>query len=107
MNAENLEKNKDLERITDFWKRVNHLLKEKGFTQESFSRACLFSPNKINNWTNRKTLPDAFETQTIAKKLGVSMDFLVSGEEYSQVEDVKEQIKDLLYSIEAKLNASL
>lgn len=63
----------------EFWKRTNKLLKEKGFTQEKLSIECGFSPNRINNLTAKKTLPDVFEAYTIAQKLDVSVEYLVTG----------------------------
>ena len=65
----------------EFWKRINKLLREKGFTQEKLSIECGFSPNRINNLTAKKILPDVFEAYTIAQKLDVSVEFLVTGQE--------------------------
>lgn len=67
------------EKIEEFWKRINTLLKEKGFTQEKFSIECGFTPNRINNWTSKKTLPNVFEAYTIAEKLEVSLNYLITG----------------------------
>lgn len=63
----------------DFWARLNECIKIRGFTQESLSIQCGFSKRRIENLSVSKRLPDVFEAYLIAKELGTTVEFLVTG----------------------------
>lgn len=103
MDTENLEEKMQ---IIDFWKRVNDLLKSKGFTQDSFSELCGFTRNRINNWTSKKTLPNVLEAYIISQKLDVSIDFLVTGNDGGQVDKAKDKAFEAIQYLQSVLLSS-
>lgn len=64
-----------------FWKRVNDLIKSQGKTQEIVAQNCDISYQTFRGWITRHTFPDGLQTANIAKNLGVSVEFLVTGAE--------------------------
>lgn len=89
----------------DFWKRVNVLLKKKGITQASLAdKLHTKSPDRINNLSARKALPDVQELYGMAIILGTTMETLLTGNDNAELVRVKKQIKDLFRSIENLLN---
>lgn len=65
---------------TEFWKRVNFLIKKTNKTQNSLSVECGFPERRINNLSATNTYPRADESVAIARALGTSVEFLVLGE---------------------------
>ena len=64
-----------------FWGRANRLIKEKGFTQDSFSTKCGLNIRRINNLSGNGNLPKATELIVMAKELNVSIDYLLIGKD--------------------------
>ena len=89
--------------VEDFWKRTNKLLRDRGYTQNSLSLECGFTENRITNWASKKTLPNVFEAYEMATRLGVTLDYFITGDEDSKTRTVKKQIKDLLHQLERNL----
>lgn len=68
--------------MTDnFWDRVNSLIKEKGIDQQKLADLCEINYQTFRGWRTHKTYPDALKTYKIANALGVSVEYLVSGNE--------------------------
>lgn len=89
----------------EFWERTNSLLKKKGITQKSLAEQLKCnSPDRINNLSARKVLPDVQELYGMSIILGTTMETLVTGNEQAELVRTKKQIKSLFRSIEDLLN---
>ena len=66
---------------TAFWKRVNKLIKEKETKQKAIADKCNISYQTFRGWVTRKTFPAGDETFLIAKALGTTVEYLVTGKE--------------------------
>ena len=89
-------------KIKAFWKRVKVLLKEKKITQAQAAKVCSRSLNTLRGWMSKDTIPpleDAFE---LARYLGVSLEFLITGKEKAQAEQI-EEVRFLLTKADEKL----
>jgi transcriptional regulator with XRE-family HTH domain len=62
-----------------FWERTNSLLRERGFTQGSLSEKCGFTGRRIENLSGDQRFPKVYEVVRIAKELGTSAEYLVTG----------------------------
>ena len=62
-------------------KRIAHLRKEKGLTQEELAGHMGVSPQAVSKWENDQTCPDISTLPKLAKLLGVSVDELLEGRE--------------------------
>ena len=62
-----------------FWERVNTLIKSKKTKQQDVAEACGLSYQTFRGWITRSTYPDALQTVKIAKCLGTSVEYLVTG----------------------------
>ena len=70
----------------DFWERLERLIKEKSSRKE-IARECGIAVNTIAMWIKRKSLPNAHTAVKLANALGVSADYLMTGEEPTYTED--------------------
>lgn len=64
----------------DFWARVKQLLKEKGITQKQLSKDIGCAERSVDIWIQKGNVPGVFEAYKIAKILGVTVEYLVTGE---------------------------
>ena len=62
-------------------KRIAHLRKEKGLTQEELAGHMGVSPQAVSKWENDQTCPDISALPKLANLLGVSVDELLEGRE--------------------------
>ena len=62
-------------------KRIAHLRKEKGLTQEELAQHMGVSGQAVSKWENDQTCPDISALPKLAKLLGVSVDELLEGRE--------------------------
>lgn len=74
---------------TSFWDRVNALVKERKMTQESLAEAADVKYQTLRNWSAREIFPQAPESVRIATALGVSVEYLVTGEAPKDVSGAK------------------
>ena len=63
-----------------FWERANSLIKSGKTTQRALSKECGFTERRIETLVSTGRLPDAIEAYRIAQALGVTVEYLVSGE---------------------------
>ena len=61
-------------------KRIAHLRKKKGLTQEELANAMGVSPQAVSKWENDQTCPDISALPTLSKLLGVTVDELLGCE---------------------------
>ncbi|MFA6775152.1 MAG: helix-turn-helix transcriptional regulator [Sphaerochaetaceae bacterium] len=75
--------------MIDFWKRVEALRKTLGMTQRELSVRCGFPKTKIEAWLvqNPQPIPKGDACVALAKALGTSVEYLVTGEEYNDEEN--------------------
>lgn len=64
-----------------FIEQVDKLLSEKGKTKIELARYAGISTQSFYDWKNRNTVPSADVAVKIARFLGTSVEYLVTGEE--------------------------
>ena len=62
-------------------KRIAHLRKEKGLTQEELAQHMGISPQAVSKWENDQTCPDISALPKLARLFGVTADELLEGRE--------------------------
>ena len=60
-------------------KRIAHLRKEKGLTQEELAGHMGVSPQAVSKWENDQTCPDISALPKLARLFGVTVDELLEG----------------------------
>ena len=70
------------------------LIKERGYTQQSFSTKCGFTRRRIETLIARSRFPEADESEAIAAELGTTNTYLVTGKDHARP-DVSETIKKI------------
>lgn len=87
--------------IIAFWDNIKVLIKQANTTQRGLSSTCELSPRAIETWIAAGQLPDVFQAYKIAQALGVSVEYLVTGQEPA----VTDKYKTAIQEIKAVLNA--
>ena len=62
-------------------KRIAHLRKEKGLTQEELAQHMGISPQAVSKWENDQTCPDISALHKLARLFDVTVDELLSGKQ--------------------------
>ena len=88
---------------TQFWQKVNNLIKSQNKTQQGVSIDCGFNPRRIQNLSSTNRLPDVIEAKKIADALGVPLESLVSDEK-SDFKPSIDRIRSLLKDVEKELD---
>lgn len=86
----------DIYNMLDFWIRVKNKIKETGSTQDSVAAAIQERADNFSRWIQRDRLPDAEQTYKIASILGVSVEYLVTGETSDYSDKIAKIKNDLL-----------
>lgn len=91
----------------DFWDRVKILMKSRSLTQTDLSEKIHVTVPVIKNWIYRSILPDAEKAALIAKALGTTVEYLVTGADVStpspetkKLKKIKEEIQNLLLNFD-------
>ncbi|MGL4524726.1 MAG: helix-turn-helix domain-containing protein [Spirochaetia bacterium] len=79
------------------WQRINSLIKAQNKTQAGLSMNCGFTERRISSLSTANRLPDALEIVLIARALGTTVEYLVTGTESSPCE---QKLKALLQTLE-------
>jgi len=87
-----------------FWKRVKGRIKEKGITIKETAKACKFSYSTFRNWMYKDVNPPLMYADRISKYLGVSLEYLISGQGKDDISKTNEEILTLLKEAEEKLS---
>ena len=74
-----------------FWKRVKLILKERGYTQKQTAMACGVPLGTFYGWLAKSILPPVKNSVFLAKFLGVSVEYLVTGKK----PDIADHIRKL------------
>jgi len=86
-----------------FWSRVKACIKEKGITQEIAAKGCRFSYGTFRNWIYRNVNPPLTYANRISNYLGVSLDYLISGQKEDSFSKTQEEVLVLLKQAEEKI----
>lgn len=78
----------------DYWSRALPLIRERGYTQQSFSIKCGFTRRRIETLIARSRFPEANESEAIAAELGTTNTYLVTGKDPAKP-DVSEAIRHI------------
>lgn len=85
-------------------KRIAHLRKEKGLTQEELAQHMGISPQAVSKWENDQTCPDISALPKLSRLFEVTVDELLEGKEALPAVRVlppeeRKDIKDMLLRI--------
>ena len=89
--------------INAFWNRVKIRIKEKAVTQDAAARACGLSPVTFRGWMSKGMIPPLSCAYRLARYLGVSLDYLISGKGTDNISHVHEEVLSLLHKAGEKL----
>jgi len=90
----------------DFWERLKILIKSQKTTQDWLAQKINIHPVSVSRWISKKIMPRADEAYKIAKALGTSVEYLLTGEDQIlSLEDrtlliLARKYKDLLNDLE-------
>lgn len=76
--------------MLSFWNTVKDELDYKLMSQKELAAATEISYNTIQSWITKNRLPDASDAVKIARVLGVSVEYLVTGIEEPNRQENKE-----------------
>lgn len=86
-----------------FWSNVKPLIKACGLTQSKLAEACCIPFGTLQGWIAKSVLPDVFSAFKIAQTLGVSVEFIVTGEEsrpdIRELQELKTKYEALVMTI--------
>jgi len=100
------------ENAKEFWNRVKELIKKNNLTQEILAQKCDVTINVIKSWIFNERLPDAAQAVRIADTLNTSVEYLVNGNSFSDMDskvintfnNIPEQNKNLAYRVLKQFN---
>ncbi len=86
---------------TGFWNNVKTLTKGKNQNLKWLADAIQVPYNTLTNWSTRDILPNAVQSVAIAKALGTTVEYLVTGEDIppETMESHKDAVKQILDSV--------
>ncbi len=79
----------------DFWTNTQLLMDRKKIKQKDIANATGHSSGRVCDWINRKIVPKADDALKIADLLGVSVRFLVTGEDDRGISRREKELLDL------------
>jgi len=82
-----------------FAERLERLIKEKKLTQIAVADSVGIRRPTISDWKKNGSYPTADVAVKIAKLLNVSVEYLITGEEYCPLAEEVRQLKDKLNQI--------
>ena len=90
----------DINRMLEFWKRIKILLKDKNINQQNLAASLDIPSDTFSKWIQKDRLPDAEQTYKIANALGVSVEYLVTGNQSANKEKIDRIVESLTSTIE-------
>ena len=87
-----------------FWKRVKILLKERNIIQADAAKACEISISTFRGWMAKGISPPLVDAVRIARFLGVSLEYIISGPLDSRNAKINRDVLTLLKMASEKLN---
>lgn len=86
--------------MLDFWIRVKDLIKERNTTQDKIALQINERADNFSRWIQKDRLPDAEQTYKIANALGVSVEYLVTGNQSDNKEKIDKIVENLTIAID-------
>ena len=86
-----------------FWDRVYALIKKNKVKQIDAAQACHVSLRTFQNWKYRKLYPTVIDGYLLARFLGVTVEYLVTGREGKQKKQI-EKACSLLNKVDTMLS---
>lgn len=88
----------------EFHEKIQELRKQKGLTQEELAEALFVSRTAVSKWESGRGYPNIDSLKAIAKFFGVTIDNLLSGEEFLTIaeEDTRQKenhFRDLVFGL--------
>ena len=81
--------------MTDFWRKVDEELEFLGKNRTYLANKCGFSLTNINLGIKRGSTPSAETAVKIASVLGVSVEYLVTGENQNSLKNIEREQNQL------------
>ena len=78
-----------------FWEQVKRISAEKKITQSTLAKACGAPLSTYKGWIKKNYFPTVLGGHAIARVLGVSVEFLITGKERASKQEI-ENIRLLL-----------
>ncbi len=85
--------------IDDFWDRVKYLCKLNRITRREFASLCGMTEQNIASQITLGRTPKITQAMLMAKALGVSIDYLITGKDSTQIQTENERLKKILSKI--------
>ncbi|AEF82344.1 helix-turn-helix domain-containing protein [Leadbettera azotonutricia] len=92
--------------LINFWKRVKDLIKQKGLTEIKVAQTCGIPVSTFTGWMYKGFYPSVYDGYNIARALGVSIEYLMTGKEKHEKpgNTELENIRLLLHKVEDRLD---
>lgn len=87
------------EEIVAVYDRIKNLCKTKGVTQIDMCNACNMNIYSHKGRITRNIAPDVFDTLKIARFLGTSVEYLLTGEEKNPLADENSMLKNKIQKV--------
>ena len=84
----------DEEKIAAVYDRIKNLCKTKGISQIELCNICNINLHSHRGRITRNIAPDVFDTLKIARFLGTSVEYLVTGEDTNPLADENSRLKN-------------
>jgi transcriptional regulator with XRE-family HTH domain len=91
--------------IDIFWARVKRLIKNKKTTQEEVAKACGIHLRTLEGWMYKGIYPTISDAYLLARTLGVSMEYLLTGKDKHETE-INSRLK-IIHSLLGKFSQRL
>ena len=85
-----------------FWEQVRRIGRKTKITQKDLAQVCGVPLSTFKGWIQKNYFPTVIDGYIIAEKLGVSVEYLVTGKENDARMEI-ENIRTLLHRAEEKL----
>ena len=82
----------NMRELHPFWERAKKLIKAHKITQEKFAAYVGINFSTFRNWICYGITPDLYSAYDIAVALGVSMEYLVTGNDGKAMQNREEEI---------------
>jgi len=87
---------------------LKRLLSERGMTYKELAQKCNLAESTLKDWGNKTTGPrDLIKARTVARELGVSLEYLLFGEDDSPELDLEKIITEKIFSEFVKVTLEL
>ena len=89
--------------IKAFWNRVKLQIKARAATQADAAKACGLLPDTFRRWMSIDMVPPLSHSYRLARYLGVSLEYLITGRGPDKAAPTNEEILALLKKVSEEL----